>query len=118
MIHTVPNLSGYRPRVLDLHNQNVAGANVSELVHSRSDPFPFHHNLYGDPAFFFQGVNRGSTFSGRDFTGCLQLGTLDIECAKHVLLGGYILSDPDSSISAAKTYLSLLEFLKQSARPI
>jgi hypothetical protein len=78
-------------RVFDLCNQDVAGSNLSKLVHDNGNLLPWHHDRDGDPAALLERSNGGCAVSGCNPAGIVELHALDVVCAEDVLLRGCLL---------------------------
>lgn len=81
--------SSCRSRVLDLGNQDIASADISKLIHNKSDILPLDHGADSNPTWVFEAVDRGRALAWRDGSGLGQLGALDVVGAQNVLLGGW-----------------------------
>ena len=75
-------------RVLDLGNENVAGADGGQLVHGIGNLLALHHGRHGDPAVLFQAVDGGGALSWCDLCGLVELTALNVISAEDELLGG------------------------------
>lgn len=76
-------------RVLNLSDQDIAGAGLSQLVHSNGDLLPLYHDRDCDPAAFLKRGDCRCTVSGGDLLRDVEFRTLDVVLAEDVLLSGY-----------------------------
>jgi hypothetical protein len=75
--------------VLDLGNEDVAGAGCGQFVHDKGDLLPQHHDGDGDPAGLFQRGDGRRAVAGGDLLGIVELAALDVVGAEDVLLRGW-----------------------------
>jgi hypothetical protein len=75
--------------VLDLGNEDVAGAGCGQFVHDKGDLLPQHHDGDGDPAGLFQRGDGRRAVAGGDLLGVVELAALDVVSAEDVFLRGW-----------------------------
>lgn len=75
-------------RVLNLGDENVGGANGSQLVHGVGNVLAQHHGRNSDPAALFQAVDGGCSLARSDLGSLVEIATLDVVCAEDVFLCG------------------------------
>lgn len=75
-------------RVGDVHDENIRGANLGQLVHNRRDGFLLDHGTDGHPAIVLQGGHSRRSLAGSDPRRGSQLRARDVVLAENVSLSG------------------------------
>lgn len=76
------------PGVLDLGNQDIAGARLGEPVHDHGNLLALHHDRDGDPAVLLKRSDGRRAVARRDLLGDVELRALDVVRAEDVFLRG------------------------------
>uniref|UniRef100_A0A1Y1MXL8 Uncharacterized protein n=1 Tax=Photinus pyralis TaxID=7054 RepID=A0A1Y1MXL8_PHOPY len=84
-------------RVVDIEDEDIVGANPSQVVHYESNPFLFHHRADCNPSFSIESSNCRRSFTGGYFTSIRKPRSLDIVLAQHVSLSSNNSSDSRSN---------------------